>query len=197
MNFSNAPTKFGSETALPCLKCNLKFFHKLYKEENSIKMPESGYTQVVKPFKGDPFLGNLETPINSSGFVQAFINNLPAYRKGLSPILRGLEIGMAHGYFLVGPWVGLGPLRDSEFASLGGLISAIALVLIATACLSSYGIVSFQGKSAEGADQLQTSEGWSQFAAGFFVGGMGGAVVAYFLLENLTVIDGIMRGVFN
>jgi photosystem I subunit 11 len=26
---------------------------------------------------------------------------------------------------------------------------------------------------------------------------MGGAFVAYFLLENLGVVDGIMRGVFN
>ncbi|NEP48678.1 MAG: photosystem I reaction center protein subunit XI, partial [Moorea sp. SIO3C2] len=29
---------------------------------------------------GDPQVGNLATPINSSGFTKAFINNLPAYR---------------------------------------------------------------------------------------------------------------------
>lgn len=157
-------------------------------------MPE--YTQVVQPYNGDPFVGNLSTPISDSGFTNAFIGNLPAYRKGLSPILRGLEIGMAHGYWIIGPWIGLGPLRDSEFANLGGLIAGLALILIATACLASYGLVSFQGESA-GSDPLQSSEGWSQFAAGFFVGGMGGAFVAYFLMENLSVVDGIMRGLFN
>jgi photosystem I subunit 11 len=160
-------------------------------------MPESGYTQVVQPYNDDPFTGHLATPISASGFTKAFIGNLPAYRPGLSPLLRGLEIGMAHGYWLIGPWTLCGPLRDSEFASLGGLISGLTLVLIATVCLAAYGLVTFQGDSGDSGDSLQTSEGWSQFAAGFFVGGMGGAFVAYFLMENLNVVDGIMRGVFN
>jgi photosystem I subunit XI len=162
-------------------------------------MPETTYTQVVKPYNDDPFTGHLATPISASGFTQAFIGNLPAYRPGLSPILRGLEIGMAHGYFIIGPWVLLGPLRDSEFASLGGLISGLAIILIATGCLASYGLVSFQGGKAIGSGDksLKTSDGWSQFTAGFFIGGMGGAFVAYFLLNNLNVVDGIMRGVFN
>ncbi len=154
------------------------------------------YTQVVKAYNDDPFTGHLSTPISDSGFTRAFIGNLPAYRKGLSPILRGLEIGMAHGYFLVGPWTLLGPLRDSDHAYLGGLISALALILVATAALSSYGLVSFQGEQST-TDSLQSSEGWSQFTAGFFVGSMGGAFVAYFLLENLGVVDGIFRGLFN
>jgi photosystem I subunit 11 len=162
-------------------------------------MPESGYTQVVKPYNDDPFTGHLATPISASGFTKAFIGNLPAYRPGVSPILRGLEIGMAHGYFLIGPWILLGPLRDSEYASLGGLISALALILIATACMASYGLVSFQGGRAIGTGDaaMKSADGWSQFTAGFFLGGMGGAFVAYFLLNNLNVVDGIMRGVFN
>lgn len=154
--------------------------------------------EMVKPYNGDPFTGNLATPISASGFTKAFIGNLPAYRKGLSPLLRGLEIGMAHGYFLVGPWTVLGPLRDyAEFASLGGLISAMAIVLLGTTCLSIYGLVSFQGNNAGGDDSLQTSEGWSQFAAGFFVGGMGGAFTAYFILANFGVVDAILRGLVN
>ncbi len=160
-------------------------------------MPESGYTQVVKPYNGDPFTGNLATPISASDFTKAFIGNLPAYRKGLSPLLRGLEIGLAHGYFLVGPWTVFGPLRDSDFAALGGLISALAVVLLGTACLASYGIVSFQGKINNPNDTLQSAEGWSQFAGGFFIGGTGGAFVAYFLLSNFSVVDGIFRGGFN
>jgi photosystem I subunit 11 len=154
------------------------------------------YTQVVKAYNDDPFTGHLSTPISDSGFTKAFIGNLPAYRKGLSPILRGLEVGMAHGYFLIGPWTILGPLRETEHAALGGLISAIALIVIATVALSSYGLVTFQGQN-DGSDSLQTAEGWSQFSAGFFVGASGGAFVAYFLLANLNIVDGIMRGVFN
>jgi photosystem I subunit 11 len=105
---------------------------------------------------------------------------------------------MAHGYFLVGPETVLGPLRDygENLASLGGLITAITIVLIGTACLSIYGLVSFQNEKA-GDDSLQTSEGWSQFAAGFFVGGMGGAATAYFILANFGVVDAILRGLVN
>jgi photosystem I subunit 11 len=154
------------------------------------------YTQVVQPYNNDPFTGNLSTPISDSGFTRALIGNLPAYRKGLSPLIRGLEIGMAHGYFLVGPWTLLGPLRDSDHAYLGALISALALILVATVALSSYGSVTFQSGDSS-TDSLQTADGWSQFASGFFVGASGGACVAYFLLENLSVVDGIFRGVFN
>jgi len=154
-------------------------------------------TQFVKPYKDDPFVGHLSTPISDSGFTRALIGNLPAYRKGLSPLLRGLEVGMAHGYFLVGPWTILGPLRDSDHAAKGGLISAIALILVATIALSAYGIVTFQGNSSSTKDTLQTSEGWSQFAGGFFIGATGGAFVAYLLLANFPVIDGIFRGTFH
>ena len=160
-------------------------------------MPENS-NQLIQPYNGDPFVGHLATPISASGFTKAFIGNLPAYRKGSAPILRGLEIGMAHGYFLVGPEILLGPLRGTELASIGGLIFALAMVLIGTACLSIYALVNFQKGSPTGSDDpLQTSEGWSQFAGGFFVGGMGGAFTAYFLLENLGVVDGIMTGLFN
>ena len=151
----------------------------------------------VQPYNGDPFVGHLSTPISDSDFTRAFIGNLPIYRKGLSPLLRGLEVGMAHGYFVVGPWTKLGPLRDGANANLGGLISAVALILIATICLSAYGLASFQKEPAPDADPLKTAEGWSQFAGGFFVGGMGGAFVAFFLLENFDVVDSIFRGLVN
>ena len=103
---------------------------------------------------------------------------------------------MAHGYFLGGPWVVLGPLRDSEYANLGGLIPALANVIFDTGNCASYGLVSFHGKAAT-SDPMKSYEGWSKFAAGFFIGGMGSAFVDYFLLDNLCVVDGIMRWVFN
>jgi photosystem I subunit 11 len=159
-------------------------------------MAEATDRGLIQPYNGDPFVGHLSTPISDSALTRAWINNLPAYREGLSPILRGLEVGMAHGYFMIGPWAKLGPLRDDPNAYLGALISTIALILIATICLSAYGLASFQGESSE-SDPMKTAEGWSQFAGGFFVGAMGAAFVAFFLLENFDVVDSIFRGLVN
>ena len=53
----------------------------------------------IKPYNNDPFVGNLSTPVTTSTATKLYLGNLPIYRKGLSPVLRGLEIGMAHGYF--------------------------------------------------------------------------------------------------
>lgn len=153
--------------------------------------------ELIQPYNGDPFVGHLSTPISDSGLTRAFINNLPAYRKGLSPILRGLEVGMAHGYFLIGPWTKLGPLRDDPSANIGALISTIALILIATMCLSAYGLTYFQNEPPADSAPMKTAEGWSQFAGGFFVGATGGAFVAFFLLENFGVVDSIFRGLVN
>lgn len=35
--------------------------------------------------------------------ILLFLQNLPIYRRDISPGFRGLEIGLAHGYFLMGP----------------------------------------------------------------------------------------------
>lgn len=152
---------------------------------------------LIKPYKGDPFVGHLSTPISDSDFTRAFIGNLPAYRKGLSPLLRGLEIGLAHGYFIIGPWVVFGPLRDSDVAALGGLISGGSLILIATACLAVYGLVTFDADDDSSSDKLQSADGWSQLTGGFFIGAMGAAFLAYFLLQNFSVVDSIFRGFVN
>ena len=89
-------------------------------------VPDYADKELIKPYKGDPCLGNLSTPINDSDLVKAFIGNLPAYREGLSPFMRGLEIGMAHGYFLIGLEIVFGPLREtSHGANLSGVITAI------------------------------------------------------------------------
>ncbi len=152
----------------------------------------------VSPYNGDPQLGHLSTPISDSPLVRAYIGNLPAYRPGLSPLLRGLEIGMAHGYFLVGPEVVFGPLRDyAPAANLGGLVTAIVIVLLGTISLAAYGSVSFQNGRRDENATLKSSEDWSQFAGGFFLGGSGSAFVAYFLLENFSGIDAIFRGLVN
>jgi photosystem I subunit XI len=149
-------------------------------------------TQVVSP-AGDPQIGNLNTPINSSPFTKAFINNLPAYRRGLSPFRRSLEIGMAHGYLLLGPFAKLGPLRDSDVANLAGLLSAIGLVVILTICLSIYAN-SYPSATID-SDPLGSAEGWNEFAGGFLIGGIGGAAFAYALLANLPTLQGIASNI--
>ena len=86
----------------------------------------------VGPYGDDPTVGHLSTPVTTSMITRTLLGNLPAYRPGLSSLLRGLEVGMAHGYFLIGPFYILGPLRNSENALLVGLLSDIGLILILT-----------------------------------------------------------------
>lgn len=144
-------------------------------------------TDAVKP-AGDPQIGNLATPLNSSDFTKALINNLPAYRAGLSPQRRGLEIGMAHGYLLFGPFALTSQFRNTAVSDIVGLIEAIILVVILTACLSLYaGTKPKKPISTVTApnppSSLETSEGWSEFAGSFLIGGIGGAAFAYLLYE--------------
>ena len=163
----------------------------------------AGETPIT--FAGDPQVGNLTTPLNSSDFSLWLLGNLPIYRPGISPLFRGLEIGMAHGYFIFGPFALLGPLRNSEQANLIGLLSACGLVAILTICLSIYGAASFRKEwrsdfptyataNPDVPDSLKTSGGWSQFAASFLVGGMGGAFFAYLVYDNLDVLQAILSG---
>ncbi|OLP17322.1 photosystem I reaction center protein subunit XI [Leptolyngbya sp. 'hensonii'] len=137
-----------------------------------------------------PLAGNLATPINSSPFSKAFINNLPAYRRGLSPFRRALEIGMAHGYLVYGPFATLGPLRGSDVGGLAGLLAASGLVVLLTIALSIYAS-SYPSSSADASDPMKTAEGWNEFAGGFLIGGIGGAAIAHALMVNLGVLSGI------
>ena len=148
--------------------------------------------QFIKPYNDDPFVGNLSTPISTSSFTRSFLSNLPAYRSGLSPLLRGLEIGMTHGYFLVGPFYKLGPLRNSDVALLSGYFSAVGLIIIMVACLTIYGMVSFENNDVK--DELQSSQGWQQFTSGWLVGSVGVASFAYILISNLPFLQtGVLK----
>jgi photosystem I subunit XI len=155
--------------------------------------------EVVFPAGRDPQQGNLETPINASPLSKWFINNLPAYRPGITPSRRGLEIGMAHGYLLFGPFAKLGPLRDTANANLAGLLASIGLVVLLTACLSLYASSNPPKALASvtvpnpPVDAFNSKESWNNFASSFLIGGIGGAVVAYFLTSNLGLIQGIVN----
>lgn len=155
--------------------------------------------QVIEPLNGDPFIGSLETPVTSSPLIAWYLSNLPAYRTAVSPLLRGIEVGLAHGFFLVGPFVKAGPLRNTEYAGAAGSLAAAGLVIILSVCLTMYGIASFKpgeaplapsltltGRKKEG-DKLQTAEGWASFSGGFFFGGISGVTWAYILLYVLNI----------
>jgi photosystem I subunit XI len=144
---------------------------------------------------GDPQIGNLATPINSSALTKAWLQNLPAYRVGLKPSRRALEIGMAHGYLLYGPFAKLGPLRNSESASLAGVLGAAGLVVILTLCLSLYAAskpdAPLSNLAAPAPKDLAGPGGWSEFARSFLIGGLGGVVTAggfSWLLETVGLI---------
>jgi photosystem I subunit 11 len=141
----------------------------------------------IKPYNDDPSVGHLATPITSSAVTRALLKNLPAYRFGLTPLLRGLEIGLAHGYFLIGPFIKLGPLRNSDMALFAGFLSTIGLILILTLGLTIYGAASFSQPKllAETTTQLQTKKAWDQFKGGFFVGGCGSAGFAFICLSSI------------
>ena len=155
--------------------------------------------QVIEPLNGDPFVGSLETPITSSPLIAWYLSNLPAYRTAVSPLLRGIEVGLAHGFLLVGPFVKAGPLRNSEVAGAAGSLGAAGLVVILSVCLTIYGVAQFKegspsvapaltltGRKKE-ADKLQTADGWASFSGGFFFGGLSGVAWAYFLLYSLNL----------
>jgi len=143
----------------------------------------------IKPYNDDPFVGHLATPITSSAVTRAILQNLPAYRFGLTPVLRGLEIGLAHGYFLIGPFVMLGPLRNSEVALLSGFLSTIGLIVILTLGLTIYGVAAFGQENSKTANEndLQTKKAWDQFRGGFFVGACGSAGFAFICLSSIPV----------
>ena len=142
----------------------------------------------IKPYNDDPFVGHLATPITSSAVTRGILQNLPAYRFGLTPLLRGLEIGLAHGYFLMGPFVKLGPLRNSDIGLLSGFMSTIGLVVILTLALTICGIATFGQTTKEELKSetgLQTRKAWDQFKGGFFVGACGSAGFVFICLSSI------------
>ncbi|MEM7760842.1 MAG: chlorophyll a/b binding light-harvesting protein [Cyanobacteria bacterium P01_A01_bin.40] len=153
----------------------------------------------------DPFVGNLKTPLNSSDFSKWLLGNIPFYRPSLSPLWRGLEIGMAHGYLLFGPFALLGPQRNSEQGNFIGLLSASGLIVILTVCLLIYGAASFNREwrsdfptystvNPDVPNELKTTSGWNQFAVAFLIGGLGGAFVAYQICDRLDLLSAILGG---
>ena len=146
------------------------------------------------------FEGSLATPLNSLSFSRDFLTGLPIFRAGLSPLRRGIEVGMAHGYWLLGPFLKLGPMRNAPEAATVGLLSACGAVVSASGFMSLYGQVTFDRPvvlrsktvtldTLQLPETLQTVSGWNLFSVSFLVGGCGGAFFAHQLITHLAVFQ--------
>lgn len=140
---------------------------------------------LISPFEKDPFVGHLATPITNSTFTKAYLFSLPAYQKNISPLLRGINIGFVHAYFLFGPFLVLGPLRGKAVSPFMAFLSSSSLMLILTLALFIYGLVSFPklSQKEENNTNLFTRKAWQNFSSGFVIGALGGLSFAYFLLK--------------
>ena len=75
-------------------------------------------------------VASLPTGVSFSDITVNFLRNLPLYRKGLSAIVRGWEVSLAHGYFLVGLLAVLIRLQAKGLTPLAGLLTTLTLILI-------------------------------------------------------------------
>jgi photosystem I subunit 11 len=171
------------------------FVEKIERSNDNPRDPRN--REVVHPAL-DPQNSNLATPINSSKIVKAYINNLSAYRQGLSPLRRGLEVGIAHGYWLVGPFAKFNPLRSTDVGTLVALLSTIGLIVISTLAIILYAASNPPKPLAtittpNPPKELKHSTGWDRYAAGFFIGGIAGAGLAYEILANVDVFKNFLN----
>jgi photosystem I subunit 11 len=112
--------------------------------------------------------------------AQNFINNMAFYRDGLEPWQRGLEIGIAHGYWLLGPFTSLGPLRSTPEGPTVGLLCATAVIGL----VSVGGLIfasTIRPALFDKPGQPRAS-GFTELINWHALGGMGGAAFAHILI---------------
>merc|ERR1712151_595323 len=127
------------------------------------------------------FAGDTQmTPVTDGLFARQFLDNLAFYREGLKPWQRGLEIGMAHGYFIIGPLVSLGPLRNTPEAATVGMLSGIAVIMIASFGGLLLGTTLKPTLFDKPGDK--PAAGFQEVMIWHIIGGTGGAAFAHILL---------------
>ena len=170
--------------------------------------------EIVSSYKNDPFVGDLSTPINNSRIVRTYLKFLPLYNKELSPFFRGCMIGIFHGYFLFGPFMLLGPLRNTEASYFLGFLDSLSFLIIINIFsflyghvvlshpygLLTYGPIIFQNKM-ENLNILgfHLSFGkmlnylinltWNIYISGFSLGSFTGVSFAYIFCKFFFPID--------
>jgi len=167
------------------------------KIEQSGKRPSDPRNREVVHPVADLQYGDLMTPINSSPFVKGLMSNLSAYRSGLSPLRRGIEVGVTHGYWLVCPFAKFNPLRYTSVGTFGSLLSTFGLIIISTVLIVLYAASHPPVPLAATAtpnppDAFSSQKGWNEYAGGFFIGGVLGAIAAYLILANFDVLKNFL-----
>jgi len=167
------------------------------KIEQSGKNPRDARNREVVHPVADLQYGDLMTPINSSPFVRGLMSNLSAYRIGLSPLRRGIEVGVAHGYWLVCPFAKFNPLRYTSVGTLGSLLSTFGLIILSTILIVLYAASHPPAPLTATAtpnppDAFRSQKGWNEYAGGFFIGGVLGAIAAYLILVNFDVFKNFL-----
>jgi len=127
-------------------------------------------------FAGD----QCQTPVTNGLFITQFVNNWAYYREGLKPWQRGLEIGMAHGYFLIGPFTSAGPLRNTPEAATVGLLCGCAVVGLVSVGGLIFGTVIKPTRFDKPGDAQ--AAGWQEMINWHAFGGLGGAGFAHALI---------------
>jgi len=130
----------------------------------------------------EPFAADLiQTPVNAGLFAKQFVKSWAFYRDGLKPWQRGLEIGLAHGYFLIGPFTSLGQLRDTPEAATVGLLSGVVVVGMATVGGLIFGKT--QKPTFFDKDGDEPASGFNEMMQAHGAGGIGGAAFAHSLIS--------------
>jgi photosystem I subunit 11 len=142
---------------------------------------------VISTYQNDPFVGHLTTPFTKSNFVLSYLMSLPIYSVRLSFFLKGLYIGLIHSYFLFGPFLTLGPLRNTSNSNLIAFLATLGLIIFLSSGISLYIFVFSPEYNLK--KLFLTKKDWKQFLSGFFIGGFGGIIVAYLL--NIININNI------
>ena len=136
---------------------------------------------IVKFRGAEPFAGDqIKTLVTDGRYGKQFFANWAFYREGLEPWQRGIEIGMAHGYFLIGPFVSFGPLRNTPEAATVGLLAGCAVVGIVT----SGALIFSQTIRPKLFDKpgAPRASGFTELVNWHAIGGIGGAGFAHALL---------------
>jgi len=140
---------------------------------------EGRWPEMKTAWRGpEPFAGDqVATPLTAR---TVFVDSLAFYREGLQTWQRGLQIGLAHGYFLVGPFTALGPLRNTPEAATVGLLCACAIVGIVSVGGLLFGATVKPTRFDKPGDA--PAAGFQEMINWHAVGGLGGAGVAHALL---------------
>lgn len=133
---------------------------------------------IPKTYEDSSFGSSLSTFITTSSASAVILASLPMYRIGLSCRQKGLEIGMAHGYFLIGPFISYGPLRNTEIANFAGLLSVMGLIFILSIVIAIYGYIT---------KEEDEKVNWSELNKGFIVGAFGSAIFSFGLLSTIKL----------